>query len=313
MKALLKENHQVSIQDIEKPVLKSADDVLIKVVLSGICRTDIYVAEDIIKTTDRRKLVLGHEFSGIVEACGANVTDLNIGDRVCVFPFICPDYAQKEDFLNAQMLGLHTDGSFADYAVTPRKTVFKLPDNVSFKLGAYMEPICASMAVLNADITLDQKGMIFGDNRISKLTLRILEAKGFNNIDVIDAQTDDVKIAENTYDFIIETQATTQTFAKMVHWINLGGTIILKSRQHIPVEISVNDLVQKSITLKAVSYGDFQDAINLAASGKLDVDDLLGTVYPLDAYESAFKESQAAEAKKLFLTTLQDIQAIEDR
>lgn len=304
MKALLKRNGGVSVKNIARPALEAEDSVLIKVALTGICRTDVYVAEDIIKTAPEQDLVLGHEFAGTVEQCGDAVQDLKIGERVCVFPFINSNYTQKENFLQARMLGLHINGSFAEYIAVPRETVFKLPDNVSFKLGAYMEPIAASMAVLNANIVPSQKGLIYGDNRISRLTLRILEAKGFDTVDLIDIADDNVGMSDNSYDFIIETQANSQTIKQMIDWVKPGGTIILKSRQHQPVEICVNDLVQKSITLKAVSYSNFQEAIDLVASGTLQVDDLLGDVYPLEDYKRIFKQSQMGEAKKLFLSAL---------
>tara|TARA_Y100001934_G_C12330453_1_gene764787 strand:+ start:51 stop:980 length:930 start_codon:yes stop_codon:yes gene_type:complete len=308
MKALLKEKGQVKIAQIGAPTGVARDEVLIKVALTGICRTDIYVAQNIIQTDD---LVLGHEFSGTIEAVGEDVDNFDLGERVCVFPFIYDNYTQKENFLASKMLGLHTNGSFADYIAVPKECVYKLPDNVSFKMGAYMEPVCASMAVLKADINTKQKGMIIGENRIAQLTLRVLQAKGFENVTLFDPEVNDgVEILDNSFDFIIETLATTEMMNLMVRAIKPKGTIILKSRQHKPVEIKVNDLVQKDITLKAVSYADFQDAIDLAASGALKVDDLLGETYPLEEYETVFELSQKGEAKKLFLTTATDMNVI---
>lgn len=304
MKALVKQNGNIAIKNTLKPQQINSDDVLIKVVLTGLCRTDIYVAQDIIKTK-KDSLILGHEFSGIVETTGADVIHVKQGDRVCVMPFLHPNNTLNEYYDGCGMLGLDGDGSMAEYIKVPAYAVFKLPENVSFKLGAYMEPICASMAVLNADIKPNQKGLIYGDNRISQLTLRILKAKGFKTVDIYGAGGNDLP-ADNSYDFIIETRATTQTFNDMINIIKPGGVLVLKSRQHTPVEMNINRLVQKEIRLQAVNYANFQDCIDLAASGLLNVDDLLGDVYPLEAYDDVFNKSQATETKKLFLTTVNE-------
>lgn len=302
MKALVKNRGSLSIQNIATPENLGDNDVLIKVVLTGLCRTDVYVAHDIIKTK-KDSLILGHEFSGIVETTGSDVTHVKRNDRVCVMPFLHLNNTLNEYYKDCEMLGLDSDGSMAEYIKIPAYTVFKLPDSVSFKLGAYMEPICASMAVLNADIKPNQKGLIYGDNRISQLTLRILKAKGFNDVDIYSAGENTLP-ADNSYDFIIETLATTQTFNEMINIVKPGGVIVLKSRQHTPVEMNINKLVQKEIRLQAVNYANFQDCIDLAASDLLYVDDLLGDVFPLEAYDDVFNKSQTSETKKLFLTTV---------
>lgn len=307
MKALIKTADSTRIQDIEKPQAMAAHDVVIRVALTGLCRTDVYVAEGIV-AAGKENLVLGHEFSGIVESTGDAVTHVKQGDRVCVMPFLNINADdQKNKYAHSTMLGIHHDGSLGEFACVPSYTVYKLPDEVSLKMGAYMEPICASMAVLNADIHPEQTGVIYGDNRISQLTLRILQAKGFNNVTTYDhADAGHETLGEDSVDFIIETLATTETMAEMVRAVKPGGVIVLKSRQHKPVAMNINDLVKKDITLDAVNYADFQDCIDLAASGKLDVEDLFGDVYALESFEDIFEMSKGREAKKLFLTAAND-------
>ena len=84
MKALLKTAHGVSIGDVPDPILRSPHDVLIRIAVSGLCRTDIYVADGLIRC--KNPLVLGHEFSGVVEQIGRSVQGVHPGDRVTSSP-----------------------------------------------------------------------------------------------------------------------------------------------------------------------------------------------------------------------------------
>ena len=309
MKALVKNDNGVEVENLPSPTIKSPDDVLIRVALAGLCRTDIHVAEGIVKS--KNPLVLGHEFSGIIEQTGDNVSNLKTGDRVAVMPVlpVANDDYTDNPYAISTMIGIDHDGAFGEYITVPASSVYKIPENVSFKHGAYLEPIAASLAPLKTGITPKQKGLVYGDNRISRLTERVLKAKGFSNIEVYDDSTyEKNKPADNSYDYIIETLATTETMARMVKAVKPGGKIILKSRQHTPVAFDISALVKKDITLQAVNYGDFSEGIELIATGKLQVDDLFGDVYPLEKYEEVFAESKRGESKKLFFSAVkQDV------
>jgi len=307
MKALIKTSTSLAVTQQDKPQIQHADGVIIRVAMTGLCRTDVYVAEGIVPA-GKDDLVLGHEFSGVVEAVGDAVTHIEAGDRVCVMPFFDVDQENARcRYADSTMMGISHDGSIAEYAYVPAYTVYALPAEVSFMMGAYMEPICASMAVLKAHITPQQTGVIYGDNRISQLTRRIMQAKGFDKVTCYDCLAEDRQIlADNSVDFIIETLVTTETFADMVRAVKPGGTIVLKSRQHTPVAMNISDLVKKDITLEAVNYADFQDCIDLAASGDLDVMDLFGDVYPIEEYQKVFELSKGRESKKLFLSAVND-------
>ena len=301
MKALVKNKTSVGVDVTDKPKVMKPDDVLIRVALAGLCRTDVYVAEGRIKSKD--PLVLGHEFSGIVEAVGSDVAHLKTGERVAVMPLFPVNDAKMPNglpiYAGATMMGVDHDGAFGEYALVPSYAVYRLPAQVTLMQGAYLEPVAASMAVLNAAIASAQKGLIFGDNRISRLTERVLLAKGFTDVTVC-SHADD--LPDNAYDFVIETLATTDVMNKIIRAVKPGGRIVLKSRQHVPVAFNINTLVLKDIKLDAVSYGDFQEGIDLIADGRLRVDDLFGDVFQLEQFADVFAQSRLAETRKLFFT-----------
>lgn len=283
-------------QQAPMPALASANHVLIRVRLAGICRTDIEVAKGNIPCAD--EVILGHEFCGDVHAVGEAVTHLQVGQRVGVMPVIKAD-AEQTHFYDSTMLGVDHAGAFAEYICVPASTAFVLPDHLSDQQGAYLEPITAALSVLNADILPEQRGLIYGDNRISRLMERILSIHGFQ-VDVVD-HDHSASLANNTYDYVVESMANDATLLKICDVLKPKGLLVVKSRQHHPVATHFNTLVTKELRFQAVNYGDFAQAIALLADQSLKVDDLLGAVYDLQDFEQAFADSLASESKKLFL------------
>ena len=302
MRALLKQNGTVSVQNIARPTIEKEDDIVIHIKLAGLCRTDVFVADGLIDGKD--ELVLGHEFAGIVTEAGANSNGLKTGDRVTVMPVMpCGTCAlctngKKDSCQNTTMLGIDYDGAFAEYIKVPANTVYALPESVTFKQGAYSEPLAAAMSVLKSDIQPTQKGFIYGQNRFSQLIARILKARGFQDITIHDPNSG--TLDENSYDFGIETLATTDAMQDIIKAIRPQGKIIIKSRKHEPVGIPFHLAVQKEVTLQAVNYGDFAEAVDLLANENFDVDDLLGDIYELEDFETVFENSKTKETSKIF-------------
>src|SRR4029077_17070833 len=189
MRAIVKNGKTVSLGTIDNPMVERDDDVVVRVQSAGLCRTDVFVADGVIRTRD--PLVLGHEFSGVVEAVGAGVSRAKAGDRVAVFPVIacgaCRECrAGRADLCQRpSMLGLESDGAFAELVKIPERAVFPMPDALPFRHGAYAEPVAASLAVRKPGSRPEKKGLVYGNNRIAELTLRILEAYDFADVQVM--------------------------------------------------------------------------------------------------------------------------------
>lgn len=303
MKALVKDARTPALREIPIPQLNETYGVLIRVKLAGICRTDINVCKGLFESPDG--LVLGHEFCGVIELLhfqnadvsespihGANGLPLSVGQWVTVDP---TRFGPDEKW----MCGVEVDGAFAEFIRVPAHTVFPLPESIRPECAALVEPVAASLAVLNAGLDPDTHGAIWGDNRIAQLTQRILAIHGFWDVSMISDQT--IPDRENQFDFLIETQVDSVRLKEMIRLLKPKGTLVLKSRQREPVSLMVHELVKKDLTLKAVHYGSFETAIELLASGRLDVSDLIGKTYPLSAFKEAFQASQAQEAQKCFL------------
>jgi threonine dehydrogenase-like Zn-dependent dehydrogenase len=131
----------------EVPVPRIGDEeVLIKVKYTGICGTDwsIFTGK---YSSDRLPFIPGHEFSGVIARVGKNARYLKEGDRVtadinmscgtCFYckrgqKLMCPEFTQ---------LGIHVDGTYAEYVKVHWELVHRLPDSIDFLTGAFIEPV----------------------------------------------------------------------------------------------------------------------------------------------------------------------------
>jgi threonine dehydrogenase-like Zn-dependent dehydrogenase len=304
MRALVRHKDDVFLEtDWPTPAPEKGDDVVIRVRIAGLCRTDLYVVDQSLPTSV--PLVLGHEFSGTVEALGPDVEGLARGDNVTARPLVpCGACALCRagwgDACRASsFLGLSQDGAFADYVRVPARVVHRLPKALPFYLGAYAEPVAAALAVLKAGLSPTAHGLVAGDSRVSALTLAVLRAHGFASVESGDVAPS--AATQDRYDFIVETEATTESLAAFIEMARPGGTIVLKSRSFAPIRFVPQRAVMREITFRAVNYGDFDAALALIASGRLDLEPLCGACYAMADYRSFFAEGRTREDKKIFL------------
>lgn len=140
----------VGVRDVQKPAIKRDEDVLIKVKAAGICGTDLHIIDD--EFTCWPPVTLGHEFAGVVVETGKNVKNVKTGDRVVAEPHaeacmvcelcrrgywqICPEKRSP---------GWGQNGAFTDYLTMPAKLLHKIPDNLSFEVGALIEPMAVAV------------------------------------------------------------------------------------------------------------------------------------------------------------------------
>jgi L-iditol 2-dehydrogenase len=290
------------LQKLPKPSLKG-DDVLILVKAAGLCRMDVGIADGKIHAAD--DLILGHEFSGIVEKVGRNVSEIEEGSRVVVNPFI-PCRACKGpsaiDCDRASFLGLDRHGAFAEFISVPVSSVRLIRQDIPFINAAFAEPLAAILAVLKTGISPQDKGLIYGDNRIARLTHKVLRAYDFVNIDLHDSDLKQGFLKENSYDFAIEAYIGDKTLDELVKAVKPRGKVILKTRYHHRVFFDLSSAIRKEIAFHCANYGSFDEAVTLIESGRINFTDLIGEQSPLEDFESVFKKAGKNESKKLFFS-----------
>lgn len=316
--------HTLEIRGIKMPVPKD-NEVIVKVEYVGICGSDVHYLEhgrigDYIVDGD---FILGHECAGTVVELGKKVKKLKVGDRVALEPGItcgqcefcksgkynlCPDV----EFLATPPY----NGSLMNYLAFPENMAFKLPDNVSTKEGALVEPLAVGMhAVAQGGVKLGDSVVILGSGCIGLVTLLAAKAYGATKVYVVDviekrleyakqmgatetfnAKDVDVlkKIEELTggrgIDVVIETAGSAVTIKQTPHLVRRGGTIVLVglAPQDI-IEYNFMQIMWKEAQIKSVfRYRNiYPAAIEAISSGAIDVKGIV-------THEFEFNESSKA-------------------
>lgn len=145
-------------------------EVLVQVVACGVCGSDLHQLEG---RWEQPPFVPGHEVAGIVAAVGEGVAGVEVGARVCVEPFIycgrCRYCLSGRYFQCPEMgfLTLTAHGGFCRHMLTPAYSVYRLPDNVSFELGALVEPLAVAVhAARLAAVTAADGVLVLGAGTI---------------------------------------------------------------------------------------------------------------------------------------------------
>ncbi len=302
--ALICEDGDLGLAQIPLPPL-AFDQIRIDVKAIGLCRTDLYAIAGEIPTWSKL-FVPGHEFSGVVSEKGSGEIGLAVGDRVVVNPLVscseCGDCKSANGHLCSQtaFMGVDFDGACCDQITVNQSWAYRIPDSLSFVNAVFAEPIAATLAILKANIYPEQKGLLIGDSRITELAQRVLIACKFKNVEV--ARLDQARgLSPDRFDFVIETEATTAVFVEMARLVRPRGTMILKSRQHLPIALSLREIIQKEPTISVVNYGRFDHALQLLVDGSVKVDDLVGKQFALDDYADALALAAENESKKIFI------------
>jgi threonine dehydrogenase-like Zn-dependent dehydrogenase len=316
----------IKVKEVPVPEIGD-DDVLIKVVNTGICGTDWSIYNGWY-SADKLPMIPGHEFSGVIAKVGKNnprklkegdrvTADINMSCGTCYYcirgdQLLCNDFTQ---------LGIHTNGTFAEYVKAPAKLVHHLPDNLSFEEGAFIEPLSccihaakamnarvggsvavvgcglgvlhARMAVLRACAPV----IIIGDN---KKRLRIAKEMGADyTIDINEVADPVAEVKKLTdgrgVDYAIEAVGNTKTYEQAFAMLRKGGVLSAfgitgeQDEMHIrPFEFVLGE---KKVTGSCAGIGDdWPDAITLLAAGRINPKPLFSMKVPLEDLDWALHE-----------------------
>ncbi|WP_094603144.1 Sorbitol dehydrogenase [Sporomusa silvacetica DSM 10669] len=177
------------------------DQVLVQIKASGICGTDhsLYHWNEAIANSYKLQFpsIFGHEFSGVIAEVGSRVQGMNVGERVTVNPILyCGQCSYCAEGIinicdNRPFLGTDYDGGFAQYVAVRAQNIIKLPDSVSFKSGALMEPLCVAIhAVERAKPQFGETAVVVGPGAIGLLMLLVLKNMGVGKVIVTGSGVD---------------------------------------------------------------------------------------------------------------------------
>ncbi|HEY2455404.1 MAG TPA: galactitol-1-phosphate 5-dehydrogenase [Scandinavium sp.] len=192
----------VRVEERPIPQLKTDDDVLVKIVSSGLCGSDI--PRIFAEGAHYYPITLGHEFSGYVESYGTGVTDLQPGDAVACVPllpcFNCPQCKRGYFSLckQYQFVGSRSEGGNAEYIVVKRANLFRLPSDMPIDDGAFIEPITVGLHAFNLTQGCEGKNVIIvGAGTIGLLAMQCARELGANSVTAIDINPEKLALAKS--------------------------------------------------------------------------------------------------------------------
>ncbi|KKK05781.1 alcohol dehydrogenase catalytic domain-containing protein [Micromonospora sp. HK10] len=141
---------RVELLDAREPVC-GHEQVIVRVEAVGVCGSEVHIQHGTISWDMAYPVTLGHEFSGVVVEVGEEVTGFAVGDRVVAETAAEIDTSSewsRTGFYNLDPhrrgFGARADGAMAERVAVPERCLHRLPDEVSFKLGALTEPMCVA-------------------------------------------------------------------------------------------------------------------------------------------------------------------------
>ncbi|HFE44577.1 MAG TPA: hypothetical protein ENJ18_03650 [Nannocystis exedens] len=324
MRALRRGSDGVELAEVATPSQLGADEVLLKVLLAGLCRTDCYVAEGHLGPTGGGR-ILGHEIAAEVVACGSAVAVEVLGSQVSVDPRIrcgecagCVETAPctmgmrgmrgmrgTTTCLQPRFLGVDVDGGFAEFVRVPVSSLVQVALGVDLRAVAYVEPIAATLAILGAGIRPEERGLVVGQGRIAVLAAEILAIHGFQSVVHVDP-TKSRDLPPRAFDFAVENGVDAEGMASIIGALRRGGRIVIKSRRLDPLVIDPLRFVPKELELVAAYYGSFAEAASLVASENIDLQPLWSEPRALEEFAAVFAQARRGEGQKLFFAVAKD-------
>lgn len=167
-------------------------EVLIRIRASALCGSDLHIFKAKHPSVPLPATV-GHEFAGDIEALGADVTGLSLGQRVTVEPCeacgVC-DACRRGEYGSCDALTFiyrRGDGAMADYITVKADKVYPLPDSLSYEAGALVEPLAvAAHAVRRAEVRMGESVLVIGAGAIGLLVAALCRRSGAAEVIVTD-------------------------------------------------------------------------------------------------------------------------------
>lgn len=336
MKALVKyglNDGDVELREVAKPELEPGT-VLVHARAVGVCGSDIHMWRNGQSWPIKLPLILGHETAGTIAAVADDVTGWRVGERVVceTAAKICGTCAlcragqynlcpQREGY------GAIRDGAFCEFLLAEPRVLHRIPENVSFEQAAMTEPFAVAYNCLveRARIAPGDTVVIQGAGAIGALCLQVAKIQGAGHITAVGTAVDRERLkklralgADETViipaedpvgivrelgdglgaDIVVDATGVSAALKQSLEMVRPGGAIVKVGWGPQPLNISLDPLVAKAVTL----YGSFSHTwstweriLALFSSRKLDTDAVLGGVYDLQDWLVAFRDMESGK------------------
>ncbi|MFD7341519.1 L-threonine 3-dehydrogenase [Streptomyces violascens] len=338
MKALVKQHAEPGLwlMDVPEPET-GAGDVLIKVLRTGICGTDLHIrswdgwAQGAVKTP----LILGHEFVGEVAAVGADVQDIAVGDLVSGEGHLvcgkCRNCLAGRRHLCRSTIGLGVgrNGAFAEYVALPASNVWVHRTHVDLDVAAIFDPFGNAVHTALSFPLVGEDVLITGAGPIGIMAAAVAKHAGARNVVITDVSESRLEIARKAgatlalnvaehgiahaqkqlglkegFDIGLEMSGRAEAMRDMVANMTHGGRIAMLGLPAQEFAVDWAKIVTSMITIKGI-YGremfETWYAMTVLLEGGLDLSPVITGKYGYQDFDAAFDEAATARSGKIIL------------
>jgi threonine dehydrogenase-like Zn-dependent dehydrogenase len=315
MKALRVEEKGVAVREVAKP--EREDEALVRVIVSGICNTDLEIARGYAGFHG----TIGHEFVGVVEECPDRslvghrvVGEINAGCGKCELciagdPRHCP---------SRTVLGIvGRDGAHAEYLQLPVANLLTVSSRIPDEHAVFVEPLAAACAIMErVSISRQTRLAVIGDGKLGLLCAQTLALAGAHLL-LVGKHSEKLLIAERLgietampaeaekrareFDVVVEASGAAEGFALALKLLQPRGTLVLKSTFHGTTEINAAQIVVDEISIVGSRCGRFAPALDLLKKGAIELDSMISEEYPLSKAMFALDRAKEKGVLKVLL------------
>ncbi len=328
--AIIQKPEVLELCEVPKPAIEDGE-ALIKVFYTGVCGTDVHLLHGH-HATATFPLIPGHEMVGeLVEIKGNDIGAFQRGQRVVAQEVLscgrCTACAKGEDNVceSLQIIGIHTEGSFAEYVRVPVKKMLPVPDGIDDQLAAMTEPLAVAVHdVRRSGLQVGEKVLVVGGGPIGMLIAIVARAAGAKQVviseikkfrrdfasgmgfDVIDPTIADFdeKLKELSgnegFDVSFEVAGVKSAMSACINHTKCTGTVMVIAITKEPVPIDTGKVFSKELTIKGArihNFYNFKGALELLQMKSVadDVRKLISKVYSFSDIRDAFEYAEHGE------------------
>jgi threonine 3-dehydrogenase len=339
MKALVKKEAKPGLWLDEVPVPRiGINDVLIEVLRTGICGTDVHIYQwdEWAQKTVPVPLVIGHEFVGRIVELGSNVKDFQVGDVVSGEGHVvcgrCRNCMAGRRHLCKDTVGIGVTraGAFAEYLALPVTNVWYHDPHIPRDVQAIFDPLgnavhtALTFPVLGEDVLITGAGPIgimaaavvrHAGARYVVITdvnpYRLALAEKMNPTLVLDARTERIADAQKKlsmkegFDVGLEMSGNPDAFREMLANLCHGGRIAMLGIPGGEMAIDWKTVIFNMLTIKGIYGREMYETwykMTVMIQGGLDVEPVITHRFPYEQFEQGFEAMLSGNSGKVILT-----------
>lgn len=340
MKALrkAKPGRGLQMEQLAVPAI-GPTDVLVRVKTASICGTDLHIYGWDRWSQGRIKppLTLGHEFCGVVERIGEEVTAVQPGDFVsaemhlnCGHCHQCR-LGQAHICQNLRIIGIDLDGAFAEFVKIPATNIWKLDPAIPEHYAAILDPLGNAVHTVLAGPIAGETVLVTGCGPIGLMSIAVAKACGSSTVFatetndhrrqlakevgadfVLNPAAEDpvLRIKDATggtgVDVLLEMSGNPKAIQQGFKALRAGGRASLLGipTENVPLDL-VEDVIFKGATVQGIygrrMYQTWVEMTALLKAGRVNLQPLFGERLELEKFETAFSKLQSGMAGKILL------------